>query len=73
VLTDAAAYWALGNTPFDRYAAYRMLDEPLTNRTDHLAAPPARPWSAVFLEVLHLVLVRGHTSTTRSAKEAIAG
>ena len=63
VLTDAAAYWALGNTPFDRYAAYRaMLDEPLDqSHAAHLAGATQRGWavgSAAFLEVLHLTSVR---------------
>jgi putative transposase len=62
-LTDAAAYWALGNTPFDRYAAYRaMLDEALDRpRADYLTAATQRGWavgSAGFLEVLHLISVR---------------
>lgn len=63
VLTDAAAYWALGNTPFDRYAAYRaMLEEPLhQQRADYLGAATQRGWavgSVAFLEALHLISVR---------------
>jgi putative transposase len=57
-LTDAPAYWALGNTPFDRCAAYRaLLDEPLGNeRAARLAAAVQRGWavgSPSFLDALH--------------------
>lgn len=57
-LTDAPAFWALGNTPFDRCAAYRaLLEEPLgPERAERLAAAVQRGWavgSPAFLDVLH--------------------
>ena len=57
-LTDAPAFWALGNTPFDRCAAYRaMLEEPLgPERVERLAAGVQRGWavgSPAFLGLLH--------------------
>ncbi|HEY6511217.1 MAG TPA: transposase [Burkholderiaceae bacterium] len=57
-LTDAPGYWALGNTPFDRCAAYRaLLEEPLGNeRAARLTAAVHRGWpvgSPAFLDVLH--------------------
>ena len=62
-LTDTAAFWALGNTPFDRYAAYRaLLEEPLSSeRTEHLAGAARRGWvigSQAFLESLRQVSSR---------------
>jgi putative transposase len=62
-LTDAAAYWALGNTPFDRCAAYReMLEEPLGQpRADYLAGAAQRGWavgSPEFLEILRQIAAR---------------
>jgi len=62
-LTDAAAYWALGNTPFDRCAAYRvLLEEPLRGeRAEHLAGATRRGWvvgSPAFLESLRQVSSR---------------
>ena len=56
-LTDAEVYWALGNTPFDRSAAYRaLLEEPLNNElTRRLAQSAERGWafgSLSFLEHL---------------------
>jgi len=57
-LTDAPAYWTLGNTPFDRCAAYRaLLEEPLPGeRAARLAAAVQRGWavgSPSFLDTLH--------------------
>jgi putative transposase len=45
-LTDLAEYWALGNTPFDRAAAYRLLlEEPQdTVLAARLAAAVQRGW-----------------------------
>jgi putative transposase len=45
-LTDVAEYWALGNTPFDRSAAYRLLlEEPQDSAlTAGLAAAAQRGW-----------------------------
>lgn len=59
-LTDTAAYWALGNTPFDRCAAYRLLlEEPLrSGRVEQLAGAARRGWvigSQAFLECLRQV------------------
>ncbi|HEU5293205.1 MAG TPA: transposase [Burkholderiaceae bacterium] len=60
MLTDAAAYWALGNTPFDRCAAYRtMLDEPQSSQLiERLSAATHRGWaigSSTFLDrILHM-------------------
>lgn len=47
LISELAAYWALGNTPFDRVAAYAgMLDEPLPNdRAAALAAAARRGWA----------------------------
>jgi REP-associated tyrosine transposase len=46
-LTDAAAYWELGNTPFDRCAAYRvLLEEALPGRrAEYLAGATRRGWA----------------------------
>jgi putative transposase len=46
-LTDVPAYWALGNTPFDRCTAYKaMLDEPLDReRVGQLSAAVQRGWA----------------------------
>jgi len=57
-LTDAPAYWALGNTPFDRCTAYRaLMEEPLGHeRATRLAAAAQRGWavgSPPFLDALH--------------------
>ena len=57
-LTDAPAYWTLGNTPFDRCAAYlTLLEEPLPDeRAVRLAAAVQRGWavgSPSFLDALH--------------------
>jgi len=62
-LTDAAAYWALGNTPFDRSAAYRtLLEEPLSNELAlRLTQSAERGWafgSTSFLEHLANVSAR---------------
>jgi len=56
-LTDVDAYWALGNTPFDRCTAYRsMLDEPLSvSWVQRLSAAAQRGWavgSPAFLDAL---------------------
>jgi putative transposase len=57
LLKDTAEYWALGNTPFDRAAAYRSLLAEGTpqERTEHIAAATHRGWalgSAAFVEAL---------------------
>lgn len=54
VITDGPAWWTLGNTPFDREAAYRrFIDEGLApERTAALAAAAHKGWAigdAVFL------------------------
>lgn len=56
-LTDAPAYWSLGNTPFDRCSAYRgLVEEPLgVERVASLEAAVSRGRvvaSPEFLEVL---------------------
>lgn len=56
-LKDTAEYWALGNTPFDRAAAYRrLLAEGIPGgRTERIAAAAHRGWalgSAAFVEAL---------------------
>jgi putative transposase len=53
-LNDAEAYWALGNTPFDRAAAYgRILDEPLApHQLQRISDAAQKGWalgSAAFL------------------------
>jgi putative transposase len=62
-LTDAPTYWALGNTPFDRCAAYRvLLEEPLhSERAEHLADATRRGWvigSQTFVEELRQLSLR---------------
>lgn len=46
-LTDAPVYWALGNTPFDRCAAYRvLLEEPQGDQhAQRLVAAVQRGWA----------------------------
>lgn len=56
-ISDPPAYWALGNTPFEREAAYRVwLDQPLgATRVADIEAclRRGRPWGdAVFLQQL---------------------
>jgi putative transposase len=56
-LTDAPAYWALGNTPFDRCIAYRALldDSQPADRVIELERATQRGWavgSLAFLERL---------------------
>lgn len=56
-LSDAAAYWALGNTPFERHAAYAALLERGFAATDlralQLALRRGAPWgSSAFLALL---------------------
>lgn len=56
-LTDAPAYWALGNTPFDRCAAYRALldDSQNADRVGELERAAQRGWavgSQAFLDRL---------------------
>ena len=56
-LTDCEAYWLLGNTPFDRCAAYRtLLDEPQPRAyAEKLAGAVMRGWpigSQAFVEGL---------------------
>ena len=62
-LTDVAGYWSLGNTPFERCAAYRaMLDEPLGSQlVKRLSAATQRGWavgSPAFLDNLRQSLAR---------------
>jgi putative transposase len=62
-LTDAAVYWELGNTPFDRCAAYRMLlEEPqVKERVDRLTSAVQRGWavgSRAFLDGLGQLVSR---------------
>jgi putative transposase len=62
-LTDASAYWSLGNTPFDRCAAYRtLLEEPQGKaRTVRLVAAVQRGWavgSPAFLDGLGQLISR---------------
>jgi putative transposase len=63
MLTDTAEYWALGNTPFDRAAAYRdLLNEPLTQEREKSIADAAiKGWAlgtAAFVSRLQGVLSR---------------
>jgi putative transposase len=56
-LTDSATFWELGNTPFDRAAAYaRLLDEPLPpKRVEIISTATQMGWalaSARYLETL---------------------
>lgn len=56
-LTDAPAYWSLGNTPFERCMAYRaLLDEPQDDtRVDRITRAVLGGWalgSAAYLEAL---------------------
>lgn len=46
-ITDTAEYWALGNTPFDRAAAYRdLLEEPLApEREKAIADAATKGWA----------------------------
>lgn len=62
-LTDDPAYWSLGNTPFDRCAAYRaLLEEPLNDEQARgIAAAVQRGWpvgSRAFLDSLRSRLDR---------------
>ena len=55
VLTDAETYWMLGNTPFERWAAYRTLVEEMQGnaKAERLATAALRGWaigSQSFLE-----------------------
>lgn len=57
VLKDTAEYWALGNTPFERAAAYRSLlvEGTPRGRAGDIAAATHRGWalgSAAFVEAL---------------------
>jgi len=57
VLTDAEPFWALGNTPFDRCAAYRaLLDEPQSEaQVKRFVSATQRGWavgSPAFLDAL---------------------
>jgi len=57
LITQSAAYWAMGNTPFERAAAYgSLLVEPLTPRREaEIAAAAEKGWalgSADFLKQL---------------------
>lgn len=47
LITDAAAYWSLGNTPFDRAAAYGdLLAEPVApDRVQQIADSVQRGWA----------------------------
>jgi len=62
-LTDAPAYWALGNTPFDRSAAYRALleESQSSERVERLTAAVHRGWalgSPAFLDQLRQLSAR---------------
>jgi putative transposase len=57
LLADAAPYWALGNTPFEREAAYRrLLEEPLPrSRVEQIEAAALHGWAlgpASFVQAL---------------------
>ena len=57
LITDCAAWWALGNTPFEREAAYRrcLADGLAADRTAALAAAVRKGWAvgdAAFLAAL---------------------
>jgi len=47
LITDHALYWGLGNTPFDREAAYKtLLDQPVaTSQTNQLEQAAAKGWA----------------------------
>ncbi len=69
-LTDTAAYWALGNTPFDRAAAYRnLLDAGLrSGLVQTLTSSVERGWpvgSTAFLQALQLQSARAVTPRAR--------
>ena len=58
-LNDSAEYWSLGNTPFERAAAFRaVLDDTASGpRFEQIAAAAHKGWalgSAAFLEALRL-------------------
>jgi len=62
-LTDAPAYWALGNTPFERSAAYRALleESQSSERVERLTAAVHRGWavgSPAFLDQLRQLSAR---------------
>lgn len=69
-LTSGADYWNLGNTPFERAAAYgRMLDEPQTvDLTSRIAAAAEKGWalgSSAFLMRLQRLIDRPLTPRPR--------
>jgi REP-associated tyrosine transposase len=69
-LTDAAEYWALGNTPFDRAAAYRelLMERQSTALQQTLTASVERGWpvgSEDFLRALQLRSSRPVTPRSR--------
>jgi putative transposase len=69
-LTDANAYWDLGNTPFDRCAAYRrLLDDPQSSQQiQRLSAATLRGWavgSPGFLDRLRQMTARPVTPRPR--------
>jgi putative transposase len=47
LITDHQAYWALGNTPFEREAAYRgLLEQALTDdESQRISAAVAKGWA----------------------------
>jgi putative transposase len=55
MISELAAYWALGNTPFDRVAAYAgMLDEPLASeRVATIAGAARRGWALGSVAYVH--------------------
>ncbi|MDB5824522.1 MAG: transposase [Herminiimonas sp.] len=63
VVTDHSLYWSLGNTPFEREAAYReLLDKALTDDMGNLmAAATERAWaigSTTFVDMLEKQMQR---------------
>jgi putative transposase len=58
-LNDTAEYWALGNTPFDRAAAYRALlnESASASQAERIVAAAQKGWalgSSAFVEALQL-------------------
>jgi putative transposase len=77
-LSDLAVYWSLGNTPFERAAAYRrLLEDPIPpKRIDALMAAVRRGWvvgSATFVEKLELVTLRPVTPQRRGRPRKVHG
>jgi len=77
-LTDASEYWALGNTPFDRCAAYRaLLEEPIgSDLALRLLAAAQRGWavgSPAFLDALRQASSRRVQPRPRGRPRKVAG